>query len=97
MTSALAYSPGTVMVGIERDGSLRVAFADDTIAVDLAQTNRDLAAEASRLRVRDLLDGQVDPLTETVDGDLVLDETHRYRLVRRERLHPHISIYERVR
>lgn len=88
-------SAGTVMLAIRPDGSLHVTMADDTIAVDLAETNRVIAAEAARLRAKGLLDGEVPPIAETADGHLLLDATHRYRFVQRDRLAPHVTIYAR--
>lgn len=95
VSSLLDYLPGTVMLGIQSDGTLRVTMADDTIQVDLDQVNRELAAEADRLRARGQLDGEVAPLAE-VDGHLVLDDDHVYRLLRRDRHHLEVGVYERV-
>jgi hypothetical protein len=85
------------MLGIRRDGTLHVRMADDTIAVDLAETNRVIAAEAARLRAKGLLHGEVQPIAETADGHLVFDDMHRYRFVRRDGADPQVAIYARVR
>lgn len=91
--------PSFARLGIDPDGTRVVRAAGDVIAVDLGELNRLLAAEVDMLRRRNKVPSGVEPvpLIETAEGRLVLDEHHTYRLVRRDRHHPNVAIYQRDR
>ncbi|MFC4859294.1 hypothetical protein [Actinophytocola glycyrrhizae] len=89
--------PGTAMLGVRQpDGARVVLLADDIVAVDIAATNLLLAAEAERLRGKGLITGGPEPIHETTDGLLALDDQHIYQLVHRDKQRPEVAIYERT-
>lgn len=89
--------PGTAVLGVRQPDGLRVVLlADEHRGRDIAATNRLLEAEADRLHGKGLITGESEPIHESADGVLMLDDQHIYQLVHRDKQRPDVTIYERI-